>query len=362
MSKDVYQVREINKSNDVVTVEYSRPKFWHRCMANFVDFFLFAILTFSLFLGTRGIVQSTPDYISVQRQIETIQLNSGLYKESPSAENSTKNVDLIYYLNTYKANTPAGKEFDTEITDEPQFLNGICIKAIKIFIKYCGENCSEARYNDLLTYYDQARLTPTLDGIHFFIEDDTGKIIPNETLVSDATKLKSFYAKVYTPFIEKKCIPFLTANVPGYRDLTRVDFNLLVFLELPVAYTLAAILVYFVPPLFFRRGRKTLGKALYHIGLIDTRLLSPTLPRYLARFGILFFGELLLSVFTFGIPYIISFSMMAFTEKKQGFPDYMLKLIEVDTSKANIYMDYVEAALKNELHGKAIDFNLEKPL
>ena len=139
-------------------------------------------------------------------------------------------------------------------------------------------------------------------------------------------------------------------------------FNYLVFIELPISYTLAAFLVYFVPPLFFRRGRKTLGKALYHIGLIDTRVLSPSLGRFTIRFLIFFFGELVLSLFSFGIPYIISFSIMAFSKDKQGFPDYMLHLYEIDTSQANIYMDYVEAQLKNELHGDAIDFKMEKPL
>ena len=111
-----------------------------------------------------------------------------------------------------------------------------------------------------------------------------------------------------------------------------------------------------------RRGRKTIGKAIYHIGLVDDRLLAPTYARFTARFAILLFAELILSVFSFGIPYIISFSLMAFSKRKQGFPDYMLHLYEVDTSKANIYLDYVEAQLKNELHGEAIDFKMEKPL
>ena len=106
----------------------------------------------------------------------------------------------------------------------------------------------------------------------------------------------------------------------------------------------------------------TLGKALYHIGLIDDRMLSPSFGRFTARFAIFFFGELILSLFSFGIPYIVSFTMMAFSKRKQGFPDYMLHLYEIDTTKANIYMDYVEAELKNELHGEAIDFRMKKPL
>ena len=54
--------------------------------------------------------------------------------------------------------------------------------------------------------------------------------------------------------------------------------------------------------------------------------------------------------------------MMVFSKNKQSFPDYMMKLYVVDTSKANIYMDYVEAQLKNELHGEAVDFQMERPL
>ena len=53
---------------------------------------------------------------------------------------------------------------------------------------------------------------------------------------------------------------------------------------------------------------------------------------------------------------------MAFSKKKQGFPDYMLSLLEVDTSKSDIYMDYVEAATKNQLYGKPVDFKPEQPL
>lgn len=358
---DVYQVRDIQKDEEM-RVEYTRPKFWHRCMANFIDFFLFVLAFLGLFIGTRAIVQNTSSYLKVQAEIDSIQLNCGLYMPAVADSTTTNNIDIVYYIDNYKKGTPAGEEFDVDVDDTPKFINGMCVKAIKVFINYCQEHCSEARYNDLLTYYDNARLNTKLNGVNFFILDDSNNVVPNPTMIADKTKLKEFYNKVFKPFIEDRCIPFLSANVPGYHNLVRTDYRLLVYLELPVSYVLAAILIYFVPPLFFRRGRKTLGKALYHIGLIDQRLLSPTVPRFLVRFLILLFGELILSMFSFGIPYIISFSMMAFSKKKQGFPDYMVKLLEVDTSKANIYMDYVEAATKNQLHGKAIDFNLEKPL
>lgn len=360
--KDPYQVQE-HTNNEVLTVEYTRPKFWHRCMANFVDFFIMLVLFLGLFIGTRAIVQNTSSYKSSISRLGQLQINSGLYIDSTQGETATKNMDLIYYCDTYLE--VYGKYYDIDMTiDNPETKNAYVIKGLQTFFAFCGDesNCSSERYNELKTYFDEARLNPTLNDVHYFIRNGEDKIVPNPTLADNAQNAKEYYNNVFKPFIEKKCLPFLSSNVPEYNKLSKVDYQTLLFIELPVAYALAGILTYLVPPLFFRRGRKTLGKALYHIGLIDGRVLSPTIWRFLARFAIFFFGELILSLFSFGIPYIISFSLMAFSKKKQGFPDYMLGLYEIDTSKANIYMDYVEAQLKNELHGKAVDFKMEEPL
>ena len=347
--------------NEVVSINYTQPKFWHRVMANFIDFFLLVVLTVLLFIGARSIVLATPHYQEAEQKISSIQLNCGLYVKD---ENENKNVDIVYYLN--KADDLYGSEFDG-VDDEgnaPKYKIGKIVAAINQFIAYCGKDgvVPIDRYNELIYYYDSMRLEAVTDtGVHYFVKDGD-KIVPNETLSSVAENRKLYYKNVYTPIVEDRMLPFLASNVTEYREAFRTEFNYLVFLEIPVSYSLAAILVYFVPPLFFKRGRKTLGKAIYQIGLIDDRILSPSFARFTARFAILLFGELLLSLVTLGIPYIISFSMMAFSKKKQGFPDYMLHLYEIDTSKANIYMDYVEAQLKNELHGEAIDFRMEKPL
>lgn len=354
--------QDIEKNDEVVKIEYTRPKFWHRCMANFVDFFIFLVLFISLFIGARSIAQSTPSYKKIRQEYYDLQLSSGLYVKDPGDDKN--NVDIIYYCNTYVG--VYGREYDGKNMDDPEKApsgrNGRVVVAINKFLDFCHENCSTERYNDLVVYYNEARLEPTYEGIHYFIEDG-GEVVPNPTLATDAKKSEFYYKNVFTPFIEKKCIPFLAVNVPNYKKLSRTDYNLLLFAELPSAFLLAGILTYFIPPLFFRRGKKTLGKALYHIGLIDTkRMLSPSFWKYLLRFIIYFFGEMVLGMFTLGIPYIISFSMMAFSKNRQGFPDYMLGLYEVDTSKANIYLDYVEAQLKNELHGQAVDFKMKKPL
>lgn len=355
--------KEIER-NEIISVNYTEPKFWHRVMANFVDFFLFVVLLFISFIAVRSIVLNVPYYKNTDQKINDIQLASGLYVKDQVDSNKT--VDIVYFLDKYVA--LYGSEFDgvnkEDPNEPPTGKIGKIVAAVNKFIEYCSNESvtSNDRYKELVSYYDSMRLDAvTSDGIHYFVKDGDN-IIPNETLASVAEKRQLYYKNVYVPIVEKRCLPFLTSNVAEYRACYRTQFNFLVFLELPVALVVAAILVYFVPPLFFRRGRRTLGKALYRIGLVDDRILSPTFWRFTARFLIFLFSELLLSLFTLGIPYIISFSIMAFSKKKQGFPDYMLHLYEVDTSKANIYMDYVEAQLKNELHGDAIDFQMEKPL
>ena len=356
------KVNEEIEHNEVVNINYSQPKFWHRVMANFIDFFLLLVFFFTFFIAARSIVLTTPKYKQTEQTIMDIQLTSGLYVKDVA--DNDKIVDVIFYID--KTTQLYGSEFDGvgDGGSEPSGKNGKAIAAINKFINYCSnpDVVSAERHNELLAYYDEIRLdTLTSDGIHYYVKDGDN-IVLNETLSSNAEKRKLYYENIYSPFIEKKCLPFLASNVTAYREAYRVEYNFLIFLELPVAYALAGILVYFVPPLFFKRGRMTLGKAIYRIGLIDSRILSPSFGRFTARFAIFFFGELVLSMLSFGIPYIISFSMMAFSKDKQGFPDYMLHLYEVDTSKTNIYMDYVEAQLKNELHGEAIDFQMEKPL
>lgn len=346
--------------NEIVKIEYTQPKFWHRVVANFVDIFIFVLLFVSMFFAVRGIVQSTPSYQEMNTRMNAVQLNSGLYLYS---EPNKRNFDVIYYIEEINVINVYGKEFDWDITkkEEPLGKNGYATRSINNFLVFAKDNSLKEHYDKMITYYDDLRLNTKLDNQTYFVKEGD-KIIPNPVLADIATNHKYYYQNIFKVMVEKYCIPYFEANVSEYASMLRTDFNLLVFVEFLLAYIIGATLTYYVPGLFIRRGRMTLGKALYHIGLVDTRILAPTWKRFTVRYLIFLFMELILSLFTFGVPFIISFSMMAFSKRRQGFPDYILRLQEIDTSKNNIYLDYVEASLKNELHGDAIDFNMRKPL
>ena len=85
--------------NEVVSINYTQPKFWHRVMANFIDFFLLVVAFIALFATIRSIVFNSEHYQQIEKKISDIQLASGLYLKDVHDED--KNVDVVYYLDNY---------------------------------------------------------------------------------------------------------------------------------------------------------------------------------------------------------------------------------------------------------------------
>ena len=340
--------REDDVSSPQIEVRYVRPKFVRRVMANLLDAILLVLVFFGCFLGARAIVTNSPDYKSKNKQLETIRLESGLYVYDYNHQFR----DLVTYINQDENNTGGSKVKKAK-------------KGIETFLSYTKENAGQEIYEEIKKDYDDYRLDSSLtyeDKAMFVLQD--GEVMENEELVGGAKDtfniFNIYFEKAYAPYIDKHLQGYLLTKIPNYYELTKYDSLMLIFAEAVPAYCLAGILVYLVPTLFFRRGRMTLGKFLYKIGLVDKRVLSPTLGRSLARFAIFYFGELILSIVSFGAPYIISFTLMAFSKNKQGFPDYILGLNEIDTSMHKIYFDYQEIELdKIETNKEPVKFKVK---
>lgn len=324
-----------------IEISYTRPKFWHRVIANLIDILLFALMFFILFISVRAIVQTTSEYKKNNDLLIQIRLDSGLYIDS-----STMGItDVITY------NSRLDFAGSVRVNNAKE--------AIDSFLSYAEEVCDEEKALEIINSYDQCRLDNRFVdklGQPYFIEDEDGTVIKNPNC--SATN-QQYFDNFYTYYIDEVLQGYLVTAIPHYLECTRFMSDMLIYIELPISYLLAGILIYYVPTFIFRRGRKTFGKAIYHIGLIDSRYLNPTQARSFSRFAIFYFSELILSLFTLGIPYIISFSMMAFSKTKQGFPDYLLGLYEIDTSKNNIYNSYAEIEIsKLDNSKKPIDFKM----
>ena len=351
---------------EIIRVEYERPKLIHRVLANFIDILLMVFVTILCFIGARAIVQSTSMYHNNDYNLRKIQLSSHLYinadrtSDSPVDErgfdvNEYKHGDYVILYTSWLAKQES-------LTGEAKVSRSE--KAINNFIAYM-DTINHSLAEDITTFVNTKKLEKTGNYVgheHYFEKDDNTNeiIIPKDENDNPYYSYQTYFKEFYRKIIDDDLIDnYLAKYVTDMKKCFKNEWNYLVFMELLPAYCLGAILVYFIPPLFIKRGRKTLGKALYHIGLVDKNVFSPTFARYLSRFAIFFFAELVLSIFTFAIPYIISFTLMVFSKKQQGFPDYMLGLQEIDTSKQKIYYNKIDALMeKAKVNKAAKDFKL----
>lgn len=321
-------------AEEVIEIKYTRAKFHRRLFANLVDILIFALLFVGCFIGFRSLVVNSSTYKTNEAQLVQIKRDSGIFINDPSGALR----DVITIFNNDDALSMGQKKNKAK-------------NAITTFFEYAEEVCSPEVYLTMTKEYDDFRLELKEGETYYFVIDN-GEIKETGELLES-----KYYENVYAKYIDKYCQAYLVKYIPHYYDLTKYMSNMLILCEIAPSYLVSGILTYLVPPLFFRKGKKTLGKALYRIGLVDSRLLNCTYPRFFARFAIFYFGELLLSLLSFGLPYIVSFSIMVFSKKKQGFPDYMLDLQEVDTSKAKIYNSLEEVTVDQITpHRKPVDF------
>lgn len=348
--KNVEVVEENDKS---LKVEYETPRLHRRVLANLIDAMIFILLFITLFIPTNAIAKVTPSYKAADNLIAMTREECGLYVYVESTK-------TWFLYPTYYDNYEDGASDYVKVT--------ACEKSIDDFhtylqSKYESGDITLLDYNTAIEDYDSYRLGLVYHNKPYFIEVD-GEIIKNNGEDGCGASLSDYYKNVYHIYILQNCSGFLVTYFPNYYNALRLQSNVLFFAEIPIAYSLAGILVYFVPPLIFKRGYKTIGKLAYRVGLIDTKtVLVPSFGKWIARFFIFFIAELILSLFTFGIPFIISFTMMVVTKKKQGFPDYMLGLMEVDTDKANLYFSRYEASvLSLEGRKKGVRFQMRRKI
>lgn len=318
---NTYNVHDEKENNSLnININYVRPIFHRRVLANMIDFFIFAFLWLISFTIAGNIAKSTNSYKEKQNYINTIHLNSDLYK----IDNTGKIYSVVSYYNHYQLNTT---------TQEKNKLR----EHIDNFIVFISNEYGEKNKEEIQKMYDDFRLNDNMkeDGIPYFIISDN-KIIEN-TNSGNNNITPTDYVNIYTNFIDNTCNGYLLSIDKTLYEYTSFLSKTIIFWELIPTFFFSGILTWLVPPLIFKRGRKTIGKLIYKIGAVNSKYLNLSIGKTFARFSIFFFGIITLSFVTLGVPMIISFSMMAFSKQKQSFPDYMLGIYEVNTSEDKVY-------------------------
>ena len=143
-------------------------------------------------------------------------------------------------------------------------------------------------------------------------------------------------------------------NSDQYVSATRIISLSFIFITLLVPIVFSVILFELVFPLIFKRGRKTLGKLIFKLSVVDNRGLSCSFWRFLGRFSIFFFLEVLVGIVSFAIPLIISFSMMVFSKTNQSFHDYVVNTYVVEAPTSSICLTQEELITKKEKDEKFV--------
>jgi len=322
-----------------IEITYKKPIFYRLVLASVIDFIIFILVFFALFLAMRAIVTNNGAYKEMNTKADKYRVDSGLYVK---VNDQVK--DLITYLNEDNILSYGAK-------------NSTCDKEVLFFADYLGDLCGAQSKNKVLTNYDEFRLDSKLvfDGQTYFIKED-GNVVKNPNCTATLDK---YYDNVYTPYIDTNCNGYLLSEVKEYYNINKTLSYLVIFLEIPVSVFISSILIFCVPSFCFRRERYTVGKFLYRIGQVGPNYLHVSWKRLLARCVVFELAIILLSLVTFGIPILITFTMMVVTKYNQSFPNMMVGIYEVDVSHDKIYYSLKEIEYEVvDTHKKPIDFKL----
>lgn len=316
-----------------IELEYYRARFTQKCGAILLDTVVFVLLCLGLFIGCKEIVEITPTYIDIDQKFETLKLDSGLYVEN---KDLNRVEDIVTFLNRDDKMSSSEKE-EYLLEHIYTFFDSVPSKTEYL----------KKEYEDFIL-----NLNINYEGYRYFIYDETKGIIKNPDFT---IPIEAYVDNVYKSYIDNIGLAEFIILTPNALDYQKYQSNMLLFVEIPVSFLISATIVWYIIPLCFTRGKKTLGRLAFRIGILDSNKLNVKAGRFTIRFLIFLFLELILSVFTLCVPLIISISMSAFTKKKQNFHDYMLGIEEVDTYNTKIYKDNIEIS-KDFYKKEPIDF------
>ncbi|MDY0345167.1 MAG: RDD family protein [Bacilli bacterium] len=304
-------------NTDIIEVNYAKAKYSRRILAFLFDMLCVGILSSLLLLATRAISERQPAYLSALQMRESLQEASYLY---------VKNTDEKYDLIT---------DFYADNTDYIE-VNGEYESALVAF--YSSPNFfDQSDSSGGIALYNNQKIGETaIPGDYFvYSGSEPQSIIPNPEY--DATKMNKFYLIA----IEEVAYSYLNSN-PDYYAASRTILMFSNFFILPVSIVVSLLIFEMAVPLLFSRGKQTFGRKIFHIGLVTNKAVSPSAGRFLAKFSLFLFVEIIVSLFTFGVPVLFSVSMFFFTKNNQSFSDYMLGIFSVDIETKMIYKSLEE--------------------
>lgn len=313
-------------------VTYSKAKYSTRCFAFALDLLLMVITTLLLMLGIRNVVSNAEFYKTANQKINDIQLASHLYVE--------KDNGLAVIMSDY---------YTANNEEEMKELNSKFDNALTLF--YSDPIFFDQSNPESGLYLYNIQKIPNGSSSDLFIYEDSS----HTTIVAKSSATTKQLYDFYCDAMNGKALSYLN-NSDEYIANSRIISLSFIFIILAIPVIISIIVYELIIPSIIFRGKKTLGKFAFKLSVIDVRGLSPSYPRFLARFGLIFL-EIILSIITFMIPLIISFSMFVFSRRGQSFHDYVTNTYVVEAPWKSICITKEEMIAK---HKNDSNFDLQK--
>lgn len=305
-----------NENNTVL--EYSKARIYQRVFSFFIDLFL-AVLLGMIINSLCGLVTSVvPKYQEVLQERIELQDQSGLFDENQ------------------KLWTLSLEGSDMTIQEKKELLS---------------TRLDEFYHNDVFfeddTFYQsyQKRKSEAVN--------KKGELLFE--LISGSYVEKDFSDDVYYSFYQKEFENYASAALSHnvrFADLSNLIVRISV-IEIVLSMSVGFALSFVIMPLILKRGRKTIGMYLFKISLVGGDALNVRGKTLLFRNVLLLLIGYWLTIFTFGIPWLVSLTMMTFSKTGQDFFDYMSGTYVVSTKDKDIYLDYAEYLARTEESKKA---------
>lgn len=305
-----------NENNTVL--EYSKARIYQRVFSFFIDLFL-AVLLGMIINSLCGLVTSVvPKYQEVLQERIELQDQSGLFDENQK----------LWTLSLEGSDMTIQEKKELLSTRLDEFYHNDVFFEDDIFYQSYQKRKSEA-------------------------VNEKGELLFQ--LISGSYVEKDFSDDVYYSFYQKEFENYASAALSHnvrFADLSNLIVRISV-IEIVLSMSVGFALSFVIMPLILKRGRKTIGMYLFKISLVGGDALNVRGKTLLFRNVLLLLIGYWLTIFTFGIPWLVSLTMMTFSKTGQDFFDYMSGTYVVSTKDKDIYLDYAEYLARTEESKKA---------
>lgn len=318
-----------NINEEVIELDYQAPTIGRNLSGRFFDMFIFVLLGIILIVPMLFVVQSNKTYQSWQTSQDNIKIESRLYEKNSEG----KIVSLPNYFDSVTDLT--WKEKSDKMEESLTYF----------FSSYVNTELNDKGMEEYLSI--KSKLT-FADGSKMFADDGKRTI--------DSVDYENKYYNAYCSIIKNNALGYLNLK-DEYLSLKKKS-SLTYLIGIPLMFALSYIIIYYIFPLCFSRGKRTPGMLLTKTSLLSVDGFSCKAGKFTIRFLIKFFLIFIGSFVAVFIPFAVSITMIVATKSHQSLSEYITNTYMVLSAEQSVYKDLTEYQIAAKSMPKSISHGI----